>query len=367
MRQAGGTFKENHGRVALHLILLVNARYAAYKTTLFQWLWELFGDELYPAGTQKSAAMEIKVQCDCGQRYKFDVEPLLGQMPYRVNCPVCGADGTEKANALIRETVGVQSAPIPVARPVSAAPGRLRISPPPPVATAAPVVPGPPPVSTEPLTSAPVREVKKASDQMLFLRGLSGAILGGFIGMMLWFYLIKWTGYEIGYAAWGVGLLAGLGARVLGKQGSTMLGVVCGLCALVAILGGEFLAAKSFADKEIDDMADEAYRARLAYAQSASKAQTDEEVRALLANENEVEAAEVTAEEIKDFRENELQELRDLANGKPSKVEYEAQFKKIKDSFIYQLLVLKESVGAFTLLWLFLGIASAYKLGADSD
>lgn len=202
---------------------------------------------------------------------------------------------------------------------------------------------------------------------MLFLRGLSGAILGGFIGMMLWFYLIKWTGYEIGYAAWGVGLLAGLGARVLGKQGSTMLGVVCGLCALVAILGGEFLAAKSFADKEIDDMADEAYRARLAYAQSASKAQTDEEVRALLANENEVEAAEVTAEEIKDFRENELQELRDLANGKPSKVEYEAQFKKIKDSFIYQLLVLKESVGAFTLLWLFLGIASAYKLGADSD
>jgi hypothetical protein len=45
--------------------------------------------------------VELKVQCDCGQKYKFDVEPVNGLMPYRVNCPNCGLDGTDKANVLL--------------------------------------------------------------------------------------------------------------------------------------------------------------------------------------------------------------------------------------------------------------------------
>jgi hypothetical protein len=47
--------------------------------------------------------MEIKVQCECGTRFMFDVEPLNGRMPMRVNCPGCGADGTDFANEVIRQ------------------------------------------------------------------------------------------------------------------------------------------------------------------------------------------------------------------------------------------------------------------------
>lgn len=47
--------------------------------------------------------MEIKVQCDCGQKFKFDVEPVHGRMPFTVNCPVCGADGTARANVLLQQ------------------------------------------------------------------------------------------------------------------------------------------------------------------------------------------------------------------------------------------------------------------------
>jgi hypothetical protein len=43
----------------------------------------------------------IKIQCGCGQRYAFDVEPVHGRMPSPVACPVCGADGTAAANELI--------------------------------------------------------------------------------------------------------------------------------------------------------------------------------------------------------------------------------------------------------------------------
>jgi hypothetical protein len=46
--------------------------------------------------------LELKIQCDCGQKYKFDVEPVNDRMPFTVKCPVCGADGTAKADLAIQ-------------------------------------------------------------------------------------------------------------------------------------------------------------------------------------------------------------------------------------------------------------------------
>ena len=48
--------------------------------------------------------MTIKIQCGCGTRYSFEVEPRDGVMPFRVNCPACNADGTEAANQIIAQT-----------------------------------------------------------------------------------------------------------------------------------------------------------------------------------------------------------------------------------------------------------------------
>jgi hypothetical protein len=57
--------------------------------------------------------MEIKVQCECGTRFAFDVEPVNGRMPVRINCPGCGADGTGFANEVIRQKLAAV-APVPV-------------------------------------------------------------------------------------------------------------------------------------------------------------------------------------------------------------------------------------------------------------
>jgi hypothetical protein len=43
----------------------------------------------------------VKIQCGCGQRYAFDIEPVCGRMPGRIACPVCGVDGTRVANEVI--------------------------------------------------------------------------------------------------------------------------------------------------------------------------------------------------------------------------------------------------------------------------
>ena len=47
--------------------------------------------------------MEVKIQCPCETHFAFDVEPVNGRMPVRVNCPGCGADQTELANEVIRQ------------------------------------------------------------------------------------------------------------------------------------------------------------------------------------------------------------------------------------------------------------------------
>src|SRR6266536_903481 len=92
--------------------------------------------------------MQIKIQCSCETRYAFDVEPVNGRMPVRVNCPSCGADGTEFANAVIQQElgrslesrpkvrIGTQAAPppAPAAPPPAALPPASEMSP----ATAAP-------------------------------------------------------------------------------------------------------------------------------------------------------------------------------------------------------------------------------------
>jgi len=90
--------------------------------------------------------MEVKIQCPCETRFAFDVEPLNGRMPVRVNCPACGADRTELANEVIRQklvaaatpAVAIMSAPVPPAAP---APARqpMRVPMPEPQAIAAPV------------------------------------------------------------------------------------------------------------------------------------------------------------------------------------------------------------------------------------
>jgi hypothetical protein len=65
--------------------------------------------------------MEVKIQCPCETRFAFDVEPVNGRMPVRVNCPACGADRTEQANEVIRQNLTPAAEPVAAATP---APGR---------------------------------------------------------------------------------------------------------------------------------------------------------------------------------------------------------------------------------------------------
>lgn len=70
--------------------------------------------------------MQLKILCGCGTKYKFEVEPINGRMPQRVQCPNCGADGTMDADLVLAREF--PSASQPSAPPPPAAKPGLRLA-----------------------------------------------------------------------------------------------------------------------------------------------------------------------------------------------------------------------------------------------
>ena len=188
--------------------------------------------------------VEIKIHCDCGTKYKFEVEPLKGRMPQRVFCPGCGFEGTGEANQQLHEklpstpTVAKQSSPISNVAESLNRDDNIKVS-------AVDVLPPallPRRPFADAMSGARRSDGSPNARRSRFLAGLTGAILTGSIGALAWFFLIKVTGYQIGFGAWGVGLLVGAGTRALGREGGQGLAVAAALCALAAVAVGQLLA-----------------------------------------------------------------------------------------------------------------------------
>jgi len=202
--------------------------------------------------------MELKVVCDCGQKYKFDVEPVHGRMPVKINCPVCGTDGTASANDLLAQCFPDQSPPIPVAvavqtiaamtpppPPIAAAPAaglRINRAAPAPMAATAGVPPLP--AAPRPITavrSPALAAAPKAKGEYSMMLGILGAILGAAVGAGLMYGFFLLADFRFPLMGTGIGALTGLGARLLGRGTDMTLGVIAGVIALVSTAGTLYL------------------------------------------------------------------------------------------------------------------------------
>lgn len=77
--------------------------------------------------------MTVKVLCECGTKFAFDIEPIGGKMPAPISCPSCSRDATEAANEVIAAQLGMTAVPsgavsAPPVQPASGAP--LTVAPP---------------------------------------------------------------------------------------------------------------------------------------------------------------------------------------------------------------------------------------------
>ena len=282
--------------------------------------------------------IEIKVQCDCGQKFKFDVEPVNQQMPYAVVCPICGRDGTGKANAILQQMIppiaGATETPAPAAP-------RLRMSMPSHTATEAPAADAAmaPPAITgmarhpgDPI----VAPVKKSSFGMALLGGLIGTLAG----TLIYFLVLKYCGvhYRIvaKFLALGVGALAGWLAEVMGKgEGSKELGAITAVLVLCGLIGSQYLIALGWWHEELAlfGQGETAYSLNVQSAKQVVQAVptgSETEIRNFLAKQasedgNTVTPAAVSADDVKEFHDKTLPQDQDLASGKMTEAQYDAQ------------------------------------------
>jgi hypothetical protein len=310
--------------------------------------------------------MELKVQCPCGQAYEFDVEPVNGRMPFPINCPTCGADGTELSNAVLAQTFPQAPQPEPVAEAAPA--GGLRINrpaqaPAPVEQTTAPADLPSAPAAKPWLNPAPRPDAPRESTENIPL-GILGGVLAGSLAMAGWYFLTVSSGKEFGMVAWFAGIVTGFGVLILGRDGTPLLGAIASICAAVAILGGEFLVVNHFANRALNRAAESVYLSRVAYAGKVVAAKTDAQLKEVLAEKREKGPDQVTAEELATFREKDLPKLQDLANGKPSEKEFVNQFQGEKGSFSFKFKLFEKFISLFTILWVCFGVASAYRIGS---
>lgn len=162
--------------------------------------------------------MELKLACVCGQKYKFDVEPLNGRMPASVACPVCGVDGTEWANQLIAQQTPLVLTPAPAVAAVAAS------------------------VAARPVLGAGV-----AAGQFNLGLGITGAVAGATLGAALMFGFYAVAHFRFPLMGTCVGASAGYGAQLLGRGTDSLLGAIAGAVAAVATAGALYLMFGSVA------------------------------------------------------------------------------------------------------------------------
>lgn len=292
--------------------------------------------------------------------FESSIAPVL---PEAINMPASGA-------RIVLANPGPAAPPPPPPPPVPTG-GGLRISNRPahtPAATpstATPAsVPARPmtPLVRKPKTHEEFVAEREATDRKMFVRGVVGAIGGGLVGMFGWYFMIVMTHTEFSYFAILVGAVTGGGARMLARQGSSLQGIVCAICALFAIIIGQYFALVSIVDKEVEYLVGKEYKKEMKWAKSAVEATNATDVVYFLSVRDDIKQENVSEQDIKKFNEVELPEYRDLVNGKPSKEEYI----KAKKATI-PAPSLTDSIGLFTVIWSLFGIAAAWRIGSGNE
>ena len=79
------------------------------------------------------------------------------------------------------------------------------------------------------------------------------ALAAGAVGALAW-ALIAWQAhFEIGYLAWGIGLLVGIASHKLGGSG-TANGILCAIIVLLSIFAGKVVAIKFGLPKKLSKL-----------------------------------------------------------------------------------------------------------------
>ena len=321
------------------------------------------GKEPAPPSAESRPVKEVKVTCACGARYKFDLELAEREMSSAVTCPGCQADLTPLANEEIlnysAKHAPIGAAPSAAPPPAAAATGIAVVSDPfgpAPTGKSGPNLkpmevpkhvrppPGTKPVApparnaspaAKPDAQRPVAKPAAASGQPNLVMGIVGGVVGSLIGAVLWFAFLKSTAatpidpkstpFTTAWMGIILGVLAGVGARLLGRTKNPALGGAACVCATLTIGVMALQAMNAYTDRVLAPQLKTQYDTAFTNAGIAIKA-TDAELKIIIARNTPSTTMDatikVTDEAVQAYRAKELPVLRDLAADIPHRIKY---------------------------------------------
>lgn len=201
------------------------------------------------------------------------------------------------------------------------------------------------------------------------------ALVGGATGAMLWGAIARYTHWEVGYVAWGIGALVGFLAKRWGGQGRTTA-MGCGLVALASIFGGKGIAAsvglqEQFQREVIPQVYQELVRGAKDYPPGASDAELAAYMRRHGFTEP-VTGLDVSHEQLQAFRQGPGALLESFVEHVPSLAEFTgsphiAAIQESVTSVRNITSTVKQSLGVLDMVFGALGVATAYQVVAGQE
>jgi len=218
-----------------------------------------------------------------------------------------------------------------------------------------------------------------SSGGALNVKALSAAAAAAFGGALVWKFIVIAFSYELGLIAWGIGGLVGFVAASLGARGDTS-GAICGVLALLAIMGGKYMATAELRDQwqeelqatmQGEDMRP-VYEEEMRVAQDYTlNVKDDTSLKGFIVEwgySEAIESSDVTQEDIDIFKQDYAPYLESLAAENPTFEQWSSS-SSLNNALtdVSTLDVVTGSLGLMDVIFLFLGIGTAYRLGRGAE
>jgi len=209
------------------------------------------------------------------------------------------------------------------------------------------------------------------TEESLTGKSLAAGAGTALLGALIWSMIANAFGFELGLIAWGIGGAIGFAVMLTGGSGEKA-GIACGALALIAILGGKYLFFSNIKTELENSLADSTADTQYMYeiemkALDAYSPEFDEQSLKQFMVEYEYteqyDTDELTQNEIINFKEVEAPRLNDFYYDKPTFEDwYEITINNAFDE-ISILDLVAESLGIVDIIFLLLGIGTAFRLG----
>lgn len=208
------------------------------------------------------------------------------------------------------------------------------------------------------------------SDSLSSKSIITGTVVA-LVGALIWSGIASVTGYEFGFIAWVIGGAVGMSVAMSGSAGEKA-GLACAAFALLAILGGKYMVFSGVKDDiagmlsgSRDDVL-HIYETEMKAADAYSSAFDDISLRQFMVDHNyseSYESGEVTSEELEYFKESEEPRISEYSYAKPAFDEwYQINITdKLDQLSVFSLI--EEDFNLMDVLFLILGIGTAFRLG----